>query len=115
MSFGGQVFKISVSPAFDTIAPNLGNRDKWGHLVNCFAIPEDVPIYSRLTDGVGDDAGHDGPDEADAQDDDDLMALRAMLGDKGLEAQDFSSLILRDGKGNCSPLGAVLKIVSVIQ
>jgi hypothetical protein len=49
-------------------------------------------------DGIGDDAGHHGADKADAQDDNDLMALGAMVGDEGLEALDFSGLILRGGK-----------------
>ena len=52
-----------------------------------------------LTNGIGDDPGHDGPYEADTQDDNDLAALGAMIGDKGLEAQDFSGFILRGWQG----------------
>ena len=52
-----------------------------------------------LTNRIGDNPGHDRPHEADAQDDDDLMALGAMIGDKGLEALDFSGFILRGWQG----------------
>jgi len=45
-------------------------------------------------DGVGDDAGHDGAYEADAEDNDDFMAPGAVVGDEGLEAQDFSGFIM---------------------
>lgn len=31
----------------DSALLNSGQGDKWGHLVNCSAIPEDVPIYPR--------------------------------------------------------------------
>ena len=61
--------------------------------------------FFTLTNGVGDDPGHDGPYEAHAQDNDDLMALRAMLRDKGLEALDFSGLILRSGQGELFAVG----------
>ena len=60
---------------------------------------------SPFNHGVGDDAGHYGPDEADAQDDDDLMALRAMVGDKGLEALDFRVFIFRGGQGELFAVG----------
>jgi len=42
------------------------------------------PYCTPLTNGISDDPGHDSPDEADTQDDDDLMALGAMIGDEGL-------------------------------
>ena len=54
---------------------------------------------SPFNHGTGNDPGHDGADEADAQDDNDLMPLGTMIGDKSLEAQDFSGFILRSGKG----------------
>jgi hypothetical protein len=49
--------------------------------------------------GVGDDTGHDGAYEADAEDYDDFMALGAVVGDEGLEALDFSRFLLRSGQG----------------
>jgi hypothetical protein len=58
-----------------------------------------------FTNGVCYDPGHDGPYEADTQDDDDLMALGAMLGDEGLEAQDFSGFILRGGQRKLFAVG----------
>jgi hypothetical protein len=61
--------------------------------------------YSWLTNGVCYDPGHDGPHEADAQDDDDFMALGAMIGDEGLEALEFSGFILRGGQGELFAVG----------
>jgi hypothetical protein len=58
-----------------------------------------------VPEGISDDPGHDGPYEADTQDDDDLMALSAMFGDEGLEAQDFSGFILRGWQGELFAVG----------
>jgi len=55
--------------------------------------------------GISDDTGHDGAYEADTQDDDDFMALGAVVSNEGLEAQDFSSFILRSGKGELFAVG----------
>jgi len=62
-------------------------------------------IMSPFNHGIGNDPGHDGADEADAQDDNDLMPLGTMIGDKSLEAQDFSGFILRSGKGELFAVG----------
>jgi hypothetical protein len=58
-----------------------------------------------FTNGVCYDPGHDGPYEADTQDDDNLMTLGAMIGDEGLEAQDFSNFILLRGEGELFAVG----------
>ncbi len=55
--------------------------------------------------GIGDDPGHDGPYEADTHDDDDLMALGAMIGGEGLEALEFSGFILLRGEGELFAVG----------
>jgi hypothetical protein len=49
-------------------------------------------------DGVGDDAGHDRPDEPDAHDDDDLAARPAVPGDEPLEASEFLDVIIGFGE-----------------
>ena len=65
-----------------------------------------VPLsLSPFNHGIGNDPGHDGPHEADAQDDNNLMPLGAVIGNEGLEAQDFSGLILLCGKGELFTVG----------
>ena len=73
--FGGQVLKFSVFPAWSVIAPNF-----------------------RLLYGIGDDAGHDRPDEPDAHDDDNLAAFLAVLCNQLLEALEFLIVVFWFGE-----------------
>ncbi|MFH1628851.1 MAG: hypothetical protein ABIE47_09045 [Pseudomonadota bacterium] len=58
-----------------------------------------------LTNGISNDSGHDGPYEANTQDDDDLMTLGAMIGGEGLEALELSGFILLRGEGELFAVG----------
>jgi hypothetical protein len=55
---------------------------------------------------VDDDSSHDGPYEADTQDDNNLMTLGAVIGGKGLEALEFSDFILLRGEGELFAVGS---------
>ena len=63
-------------------------------------------LAGLLVHRVGDDGGHDGPDEADAHDDDDLLALAPGCPGQGLDALEFPCIFLRASAiGNFSPVG----------
>ena len=60
-----------------------------------------------LLDGIGDDAGHDRPDKADAHDHDNLAAFLPVLCRQFLEALEFLRVVVRAGKRKRLAAGCV--------